>query len=237
MNAIFPASAQRPGTVVRFAPEAPRTVTSRRGTRTIDETGQGAPRAAPEGELDRSTLERCKLGDPLAFRAFVVRYERLVFAILSRMLGRGPLVEDLAQETFLRAFRAFPRFDLDLRARPSTWLVTIATRLALGERRREASHKTFADDEVDAVDYRAPEARAEQRELGAAIEAAAAELSPEQRAVFVLAELHGYPLAEIATMVEIPEATVKTRLFRARAKMRERLAPFADELTFGEDEP
>jgi len=193
-------------------------------------------RAAAEGELDRGTLERCKLGDPLAFRAFVVRYERLVFAILSRMLGRGPLVEDLAQETFIRAFRAFPRFDLDARARASTWLVTIATRLALSERRKEATHKTFADDEIDAVDHRAPEARAEQRELGQAIEAAAAELSPEQRAVFILAELHGYPLAEIATMVEIPEATVKTRLFRARAKMRERLAAFADEVTFGEDD-
>ncbi len=72
-------------------------------------------------EIDRATLVRCKSGDPLAFRAFVVRYERPVFALLSRMLGSGPHVEDLAQETFLRAYRAFPGFDPDGAARPSTW--------------------------------------------------------------------------------------------------------------------
>src|SRR5205085_2861984 len=86
--------------------------------------------AAPRDELDRATLLRCKARDPMAFRAFVVRYERAVFALLSRVLGHGPHVEDLAQEAFLKAYRAFPSFDVDAPARPSTWLLTIATRLA-----------------------------------------------------------------------------------------------------------
>src|SRR6266545_4687334 len=93
-----------------------------------------APAAPPE--LGRDVLERCKRRDPVAFRAFVGRYERPVFALLSRMLGCGPHVEDLAQEVFLRAFRAFPRFDVAARAKPSTWLLTIATRLALDAKKR-----------------------------------------------------------------------------------------------------
>jgi RNA polymerase sigma-70 factor, ECF subfamily len=97
-----------------------------------------AQRRPPPPELARELLARCKAGDPLAFRAFVVRYERPVFALLSRIVGHGPHVEDLAQDVFLRAFRAFPRFDLDAAARPSTWILTIATRVALDARRRVA---------------------------------------------------------------------------------------------------
>src|SRR4051812_809985 len=92
------------------------------------------PRAAPE--IDRATLVRCRAQDKVAFRAFVVRYQRAVFACLSRMLGRGPHVEDLAQEVFLRAYRAMPGFDVDAAAKPSTWLLTIATRAALDARKR-----------------------------------------------------------------------------------------------------
>src|SRR3954469_10697063 len=85
------------------------------------ETGQ---KPAP---LDPGIIARCRAQDPMAFRAFVVRYERMVFALLSRMLGAGPEVEDLAQETFVRAYRAFPDFDPNGPAKASTWLLTIAT--------------------------------------------------------------------------------------------------------------
>src|SRR5579859_5748235 len=87
-------------------------------------------------ELDAATLEGCRARDPEALRRFVVRYQRMVFAFFSRTLGSGPHVEDLAQETFLRAFRALPRFDVTGPARPSTWLLTIATRLVQDERRK-----------------------------------------------------------------------------------------------------
>src|SRR5258706_16315238 len=77
-------------------------------------------------DVDADTLLRCKAQDPTAFRVFVARYERPVFALLSRLVGHGAHVEDLAQETFLKAYRGFPAFDLDGVAKPSTWLLTIA---------------------------------------------------------------------------------------------------------------
>src|SRR5687768_15947133 len=99
------------------------------------------PGRAPE--LDELTLVRAQRGEDAACRALVTRYQRDVFALLSRLLGpagmRG-LVEDLAQETFLRAFRALPGFDRGGPARLSSWLLTIATRLALDELRRRRPH-------------------------------------------------------------------------------------------------
>src|SRR5262245_21098507 len=85
----------------------------------------GKPRSEG-GPLERHILVQCRAHDAVAFRSFVVRYERMVFALLSRMLGPGAEVEDLAQETFVRAYRAFPSFDPDGPAKVSTWLLTIA---------------------------------------------------------------------------------------------------------------
>jgi RNA polymerase sigma-70 factor (ECF subfamily) len=180
------------------------------------------------GEIDRSTLARLRARDEMAFRAFVVRYERPVFALLSRMLGRGPHVEDIAQETFLRAFRALPKFDPEGAARPSTWLLTIATRLALDARKRHVVPTTTLDDASAIALSDTPEGDRARRELGRAIERAASELPDDQRAAFVLAELHGFTMAELARALLVPEATAKTKLFRAREKMRTRLDEWRD---------
>ena len=173
--------------------------------------------------LDRGVLARCRAQDPMAFRAFVVRYERMVFALLSRMLGHGPEVEDLAQEAFVRAYRAFPEFDLDGAAKPSTWLLTIATRLALDARKKKKLDQGSLEDAAEASSGSTPEISLERRELGRAIEDAAATLPDDQRAALVLAEFHGLSIAEIADALAVPENTAKTRLFRAREKMREAL--------------
>jgi RNA polymerase sigma-70 factor (ECF subfamily) len=178
---------------------------------------------APPLPLDRAVLVRCCAQDPMAFRAFVVRYERMVFALLSRMLGRGPEVEDLAQETFVRAYRAFPAFDLDGPARPSTWLLTIATRLALDARKKKRPDRTSLDETHETSTASTPETALERRQLGRAISEAAMSLPDDQRAALVLAELHGLSIAEIGHALEVPENTAKTRLFRAREKMREAL--------------
>jgi RNA polymerase sigma-70 factor, ECF subfamily len=187
-------------------------------------------RARPTGsrELDRQTLVRAQRGDPIAFRAFVVRYERPVFALLSRLIGRGPELEDLAQETFLRAFRALPGFDLDGAARPSTWLLTIATRLTLDVKRRKRPPLEDLASVSVASNERSPEHGAGDNELGRAIARAVSELPDDQRAAFVLSEFHGLSIAEIAGALETHEATVKTRLFRAREKLKLALAPFAE---------
>ncbi|WP_394836439.1 sigma-70 family RNA polymerase sigma factor [Pendulispora rubella] len=173
------------------------------------------------GELDRDALRRCKQHDPIAMRAFVVHYQSSVFALLSRLLGKThPYLEDVAQEVFVRAYRAFPGFDLDRDARASTWLLTIATRLALNERKRRVFAALPIDAKREPPAPTTPETERSRRELGRAIEAAAATLSADQRAVFVLAEYHGWSVAAMARALEIPENTAKTRLFRAREKMR-----------------
>jgi RNA polymerase sigma-70 factor, ECF subfamily len=176
--------------------------------------------------LDGAVLARCRAQDPMAFRAFVVRYERMVFALLSRMLGRGPEVEDLAQETFVRAYRAFPGFDPEGPAKVSTWLLTIATRLALDVRKKKRADDAPMSETEPPSDRLStnPELALERRELGEAIARAAAELPDDQRAALVLAEMHGLSIAEIAGALEVPENTAKTRLFRAREKMRASLA-------------
>jgi RNA polymerase sigma-70 factor (ECF subfamily) len=188
------------------------------------------PRPATQaaGELDRATLERCIAGDPIAFRAFVVRYQRPVFALLSRMVGRGPETEDLAQETFLRAFRALPGFDAEGPARPSTWLLTIATRLALDSRKKKRPE--LRDETPEAADSRAsPERDSARAELRRAIARAVEALPDDQRAAFVLAEFHGFSMAEIGEALGAPPGTVKTRLFRAREKLAALLAPFEED--------
>jgi RNA polymerase sigma-70 factor (ECF subfamily) len=179
--------------------------------------------ASPPG-LDAAVLARCRAQDPMAFRAFVVRYERMVFALLSRMLGHGPDVEDLAQETFVRAYRAFPTFDPDGPAKVSTWLLTIATRLALDSRKRRKLDTREIDETTESTTGSTPELSLERRELGHAIAEAASRLPDDQRAALILAELHGLSIVEIALALEVPENTAKTRLFRAREKMRTALA-------------
>ena len=175
----------------------------------------------PRPSFDAALLARCREQDPAAFRAFVVAHQRMVFALLSRMLGAGADVEDLAQEAFVRAYRAFPAFDPNGAAKPSTWLLTIATRLALDHKKRATLDAS--DDGDRAASTATPETQLEQRQLGVAIAAAAAKLPDDQRAALVLAEIHGFSTAEIAEALRVPEATAKTRLFRAREKMREAL--------------
>jgi RNA polymerase sigma-70 factor (ECF subfamily) len=189
-----------------------------------------APQRIPgPPELARDVLVRCKAGDAMAFRAFVVRYERPVFALLSRVLGHGPHVEDLAQEAFLRAFRAFPRFDLDSAAKPSTWILTIATRLALDARKRRAIPTLPIDAADRASAGTTPEVEHARSELGTSIARAAMALPADQRVVFVLAELHGLTMADIAAALDVPEATVKTRLHRARTKLQQSLGALWEE--------
>ena len=171
-------------------------------------------------DLDQLTLDGCRSGDAAALRIFVMRYEQMVFAFLSRSLGAGPHVEDLAQEVFLRACRALPRFDSARSARLSTWLLTIATRVAIDARRKRRLPIATLDADVVVADSGTPETERRRHEIAGALERAALQLSEEQRDVFVLAEFHGLDTKELASVLGISEGTVKTRLFRARERLR-----------------
>jgi RNA polymerase sigma-70 factor, ECF subfamily len=177
-------------------------------------------------ELEVGILARCRERDPAALRQFIERYQRPLFALLSRLLGPVPEVEDLAQETFLRAFRSLPSFDLEGTARPSTWLLTIATRLVLDGHRRQSRRRRLDHFEPEAPAQATPERSLEQSQLRRAIATAVEALPLDQRAAFVLSEFHALSSAEIARALDVPESTVKTRLFRARAKLARALAPY-----------
>jgi RNA polymerase sigma-70 factor (ECF subfamily) len=174
-------------------------------------------------ELDPGLLARCKAGEPAAVRALVEHYQHAVFALVWRITGQLSEVEDLAQETFLRAIRALPGFDIGGAARFSTWLLTIATHLALDVCRKRSRERRSA---LDGEQWSAPtpEQEVQLAELRREIASAIDELPVDQRAAFVLSEFHGFTLEDIAAALETPKGTVKTRLFRARAKLSRALA-------------
>lgn len=189
----------------------------------------GVTRSEPTAaaELDAPTLRAAQHGDAAAARALVERYQVRVFALISRMLaGRGrATVEDVAQDTFLQVFHRLGGFAEDGAARLSTWILTIAARRAIDELRKQRPTLLA---EVEAASEVRGDERARRKELVAAIEAALRELSPELRAAFLLREYHGLDYAEIARALDIDLGTVKSRLSRARAALRARLAEVHD---------
>jgi len=184
-----------------------------------DTPGLGVAPSPPD-EIDSVTLAGCRKRDRAALQRFVLAYQHRVFAFLSRMLGHGPHVDDVAQEVFVKACQALPRFDPSGPARLSTWLLGIASHAAIDHRRRNRKTLVAIEDVPPAAHENTPEQDQHRRDLARAFERAAANLDDDQRAVFVLAEYHELGMAEIARTLGVPENTVKTRLFRARERMR-----------------
>jgi RNA polymerase sigma-70 factor, ECF subfamily len=176
-------------------------------------------------EIDAATLAACQRGEPLALRRFVLCYQGLVFAFFSRTTGRGAHVEDLAQDLFIRAYRALPRFEVREGVRVSTWLLKIAVRLVQDARKRRRATLVPLTEHLPATHDCTPEDERRRLEMARAFERAAGELSEEQRVVFVLAHFHDLSMADIAAMTNAPEGTVKTRLFRAHERLRKLLLP------------
>ncbi len=181
-----------------------------------------APDSSPR-PIDGPLVVRAKSGDRSALRELVRRNQKGVGALLRRMLepvGLDVLTEDLAQETFLRAFRALDRFDVDGPATFSTWLLRIASRLAINELTRKRPPRASTE---SLGTPSTPETEHHRKRLGEAIAAAVGELPPPFRAAFLLREYHGLDYAEIAQMLDLELGTVKSRLSRARRLLRERL--------------
>src|SRR6185436_14421644 len=155
---------------------------------------------------------RARAGDPRAFRALYEHHADAVYAFLRRMLYEAAGAEDALQDTFLRVLRALPGFDPGGPARLSTWIFTIARRVALTALARPAPP--------------APEAAAAapEPELRLALEAAVAALPEALRSTFVLREGCDLSYEEVAAVEEIDVGTVKSRLHRARAALQAPLA-------------
>ncbi len=172
------------------------------------------------------TLALARRGDGAARRALVVRYQGPVFALLGRMLcrvGQDDQVEDLAQETFLRVFRALPRYRTDGGAKLSTWILTIATRLAIDLLRRRRPVLVDATT-VPLAARGSTDGPTQRRQLAVALRDAVAELPPPYRAAFLLREYHDLSYEEIAAGLDVDVGTVKSRLNRARRQLRATLS-------------
>lgn len=172
-------------------------------------------------------LGRCARGEAAACAELVARHGRMVGSIILRTLGRREDVEDLVQETFLRVFRYLPEFEG--RAKLSTWICTVAQRVAVDELRRRQRTLATAPAEL-AVDVPADDdvpGAAEQDERDALLRAAVAELPDKYRLPLVYASIDGLDYETIGTMLAMPVGTVKTNVFRGKQLLRERLAALA----------
>jgi RNA polymerase sigma-70 factor, ECF subfamily len=185
-------------------------------------------------ELDELTLARARRGETSALSELIRHYQRPVFALCGRLMcTRSPAhVEDVAQEAFIRVIRGIGKFDPGGPARLSTWILTVATRTclnALRGRRREEPLDAAGDANRVAEDA-SPEQSALAEERRRRVETAMAGLPEDMRAVLVLRAYHDLDYPEIAAALELEVGTVKSRLSRARAALREALARTEEEL-------
>ncbi len=180
--------------------------------------------ASAARELDDLTLRRAQRGDHAAFRVLVERYERGVWELTWRMVapaGLAARAEDLTQETFLRVFRGLHGFDPAGPARLSTWIFTIATRVALSELRAgRAEVDVDARLEQLASGDAVPSHEVARKQLGERLAAAVGALPAPARAVLVLGDVFELSYEELARALELDPNTVKSRLHRARAAVR-----------------
>lgn len=177
---------------------------------------------AASGDIASDILEAARRGEPAAMEQFVRHYERAVFAFLSRSLGRGPHIDDLAQEVFLRVFRALPEFE-KREAKVSTWIFQIAVRLIQDQKKKPQRNFVTATDELGDAQPD-PEQSCARRRLLSRVEMLVEDLPHEQRVALVLIEFHGMSHTEVAEVTNVGVATVKTRLHRARAFLRAAIA-------------
>jgi RNA polymerase sigma-70 factor (ECF subfamily) len=173
----------------------------------------------PEGDPDLELVARWQAGDAESFTLLVKRHERRVFRILYRMLGSADEAADVAQETFLNLHRHGQRFRRE--SRFSTFVYRVAANAALN-RRRSLGRDRHALDPPGAGSAD-PELETSRARTGRRIQEALLALPERLRLPLVLFDVEGLPYSEISSVVGIPEGTVKSRIHRARAALREEL--------------
>jgi RNA polymerase sigma-70 factor, ECF subfamily len=179
---------------------------------------------------DEELVARSIGGDPDSFNQLVLRWERPIYALAYRVIGREEDARDVCQETFLRAFRALNGFRGQ--AKFSSWLYRIALNLCRDWVRRERRTPVVqAPDDLDALELsavREPAVSVDELvariELTHIVERAMARLPEDQRTAIILKEYHELTFQEIADLVGCPLSTVKTRLYQGLAVLRRELA-------------
>jgi RNA polymerase sigma-70 factor (ECF subfamily) len=210
-----------------------------RSARPIPSTRRHRPDAdmTEQADADALLVERAKRGDVSAFEMLVVKYQRRIERLIGRMVRDVDLVQDIAQESFIRAYRALPQFRGE--SAFYTWLYRIAVntaKKALVDKKRdplvlesalvsteEGEEPLRAENELS--DGETPEAVLASKEIAATVNAAIDALSEDLRQAIVLREIEGLSYEEIADVMNCPIGTVRSRIFRAREAIATRLRP------------
>jgi RNA polymerase sigma-70 factor (ECF subfamily) len=179
---------------------------------------------------DEELVARSISGDNDSFNELILRWERPIYALAYRTIGREEEARDVCQETFLRAFRALPAFRGQ--SKFSSWLYRIALNLCRDWMRRERrSPIVQPPEDMDVMELAAGAEPSEsiedlvaRKDLTRLVERAMAMLPEEQRTAIVLKEYHGLTFQEIADLVGCPLSTVKTRLYQGLTVLRRELA-------------
>lgn len=187
-----------------------------------------------ERQIDQVLVERAQAGDKHAFGLLVVKYQRKLARLLSRFIRDQAEVEDVAQEAFIKAYRALPSFRGE--SAFYTWLYRIGINTAknfLVSQGRRAPTSTGFDaeeaetfEDADALrDLNTPESTLLTKEIGHTVNEAVGSLPEELRTALTLRELEGLSYEEIAQVMNCPIGTVRSRIFRARETVADKLRP------------
>ncbi|HTT12766.1 MAG TPA: RNA polymerase sigma factor RpoE [Burkholderiaceae bacterium] len=188
-------------------------------------------------EADQILVEQVQRGDKHAFELLVAKYQRKIFRLLSRLIRDTAEIEDVAQEAFIKAYRALPNFRGE--SAFYTWLYRIAINTAKNYlvaqgRRAPTTTETEIDeaetfDEGDQLrDVNTPDSMLLSKQVGEAVNRAIDKLPEDLRTAIVLRELEGLSYEEIAETMNCPIGTVRSRIFRAREAIAEELRPLLD---------
>ncbi|OWT53582.1 RNA polymerase sigma factor RpoE [Candidimonas nitroreducens] len=187
-----------------------------------------------ERDVDAELVERVRRGDKRAFDLLVLKYQRKIMRLLSRMIREPGEVEDVAQEAFIKAYRALPQFRGD--SAFYTWLYRIAINTArnwqaANGRRPSAPSVIETEDgetfsQIDNLtDISTPESMMASRQIVDTVNAAIDALPEELRTAIVLREIEGMSYEDIAQSMDCPIGTVRSRIFRAREAIAAQLRP------------
>lgn len=194
----------------------------------------------PTPDSDAMLVQRTVAGDQKAFELLVIKYQRRVQRLIGRMVRDVDLVEDIAQETFIRAYRALHQFRGD--AQFYTWLYRIAVNTAkkfLLELKRDVTVSQTALDRNDDDDEtfrprneqtsdESPESVLAAKEIGQAVTAALEALPDDLKQAITLREMDGLSYEDIADVMNCPIGTVRSRIFRAREAISAKVKPMLD---------
>lgn len=183
-------------------------------------------------EADKELVHQVQQGNKRAFDLLVLKYQRRIMRLLARMINDPAEVEDVAQETFIKAYRALPKFRGD--SSFYTWLYRIAINSArnwqAARHRRPLQLKEYKNEEGETfsledtlTDSNTPELELVSRQVAYTINTTIDKLSPELRTAIILREIEGLSYEDIAQVMDCPIGTVRSRIFRAREAISKEL--------------